>query len=161
MGPRGGPERRLATLHAQLRGGAATVSPSALGSDAPDSQAARRAAAWGRRRGVIVDDDGDIVYDPLVLSAAPADAAGALTSLRLADCVAAGVASVSWTLMWGIAIKPSDGVVAPRYWEVQQRGAEFRPGLSDPTVAVAEFCSENGIEVFGVRRFHPLPVACT
>ena len=86
------------------------------------------------------------VYDPAVAAGGPA----AFLKLRLADAAAAGVASVSWCMMWGIAIEGPGA----RYWQTAQLNQPFLPEMPDPTVTVAEFCHDEGVEVFGAIRMN-------
>ena len=106
---------------------------------------ARREAAH-RRRPLIVDDDGDLVYDPRT-----PDGPEAFTRLRHTDLVDAGVDSLAWCIMWAIAQGTADSV---RYWQTQQRGTPFQVNMPDPTPVVAEFCRRHGIEVFGSIRMN-------
>ena len=114
------------------------------GSD-PASIAARRKAAW-RRRPLILDDDGDVVYDDEARKG-PA----AFLALRMHECVAAGVNSLAWCIMWGIA---KQGKTPVRYWQTQQRGVPFQTNMPDPTRVIARFCHNNEIEVFGSIRMN-------
>jgi len=111
----------------------------------PGSLAARRKAAW-RSRPLIVDDDGDLVYDPQTLQGPEA-----FQSLRLDDYRASGVNSVAWCMMWGIA---RQGATPTRYWQTQMQGVPFQENLPDPTTAVEHFCRENEMEVFGSIRMN-------
>jgi hypothetical protein len=58
---------------------------------AADSRAARRAAAWAAQRTIILDDDGDTVYDPSVHGAPASGAAAAFLRTRLAGLLTQGV----------------------------------------------------------------------
>ena len=111
----------------------------------PGSISARRKAAW-RSRPLIVDDDGDLVYDTQTL-----EGPEAFQSLRLEDYRESGVNSVAWCMMWGIA---RQGATPTRYWQTQMKGVPFQENLPDPTPAVEHFCRENEIEVFGSIRMN-------
>ena len=111
----------------------------------PASIEARRKAAW-RRRPLILDDDGDLVYADETRKG-PA----AFLSLRMHDCRAAGVNSLAWCIMWGIAKK---GKTPVRYWQTQKLATPFQKNMPDPTPVVARFCRENEIEVFGSIRMN-------
>ena len=99
-----------------------------------------------RRRPIILDDDGDLVYDPRV-EAGP----DVFTHLRLADLLDTPVDSLAWCMMWGIA-KGSDQTV--RYWQNQQLGVPFHDNMPDPTPVVRNFCQQHDIEVFGSIRMN-------
>ena len=113
----------------------------------PESQwrAARKAAAHRQRR-VIIDDDGDMVYDPRSQSGPDA-----FCELRLKDYAAASVDSLSWCMMWAIA---TEGATATRYWQTQKDGVPFQDNMPDPTATVAQFCREQDMEVFGSIRMN-------
>ncbi len=111
----------------------------------PASLQARQKVAW-RPRPLILDDDGDMVY-----AAKAREGPKAFLSLRMHDCRDAGVNSLAWCMMWGIAIKGSNPV---RYWQTQMQGVPFQKNMPDPTPVVAKFCHENGIEVFGSIRMN-------
>jgi len=106
---------------------------------------ARKAAAHRRRR-IILDDDGDLVYDEQA-KRGPAE----FCALRLQDCADSAVDTVAWCLTWGIA-KGGPGSV--RYWETQKLGTPFLPGMPDPTPVVTTFCREHDLEVFGSIRMN-------
>ncbi len=106
---------------------------------------ARRQAAQ-RPRPLILDDDGDLVYDERALQGPEAFA-----KLRLTDLVDAGVDSLAWCIMWGIA-KGSES--SARYWQTQKEGMPFQPNMPDPTPVVEAFCRRHGIEVFGSIRMN-------
>ena len=91
LGRRGRPPGR--------RGGVLARVSAAQGQSHPASLQARRKAAW-RRRPLILDDDGDVVYASEAL-----EGPEAFLSLRMHDCRAAGVDSLAWCIMWGIAVK--------------------------------------------------------
>ena len=95
---------------------------------------------------MILDDDGDLVYADEALQGPET-----FLSLRMVDCRAAGVDSLAWCMMWGIAVK---GKTPVRYWQTQMQGLAFQENMPDPTPVVAEFCRENGIEVFGSIRMN-------
>jgi hypothetical protein len=111
----------------------------------PASIEARRKAAWRQRR-LILDDDGDLVYADETRNG-PEE----FLSLRMRDCRAAGVDSLAWCMMWGIA---KTGTTTVRYWQTQKRGVPFQQNMPDPTPVIAEFCRENEIEVFGSIRMN-------
>jgi hypothetical protein len=95
---------------------------------------------------LILDDDGDLVYADETRKG-PA----AFLSLRMHDCQAAGVNSLAWCIMWGIAKK---GKTPVRYWQLQKLGTPFQKNMPDPTPVIARFCRENEIEVFGSIRMN-------
>jgi len=111
----------------------------------PASIKARQKAAW-RRRPLILDDDGDLVYADETRKGPEA-----FLSLRMHDCRAANVNSLAWCMMWGIAKK---GKTPNRYWQTQKLGTPFQKNMSDPTPVIAKFCRENEIEVFGSIRMN-------
>jgi len=104
---------------------------------------ARREAAQ-RLRPLILDDDGDLVYDPRV-----ARGIEAFSQLRHTDLLDTPVDSLAWCLMWGICPKG-----AVRYWQTQKLGLPFRDNMPDPTPVVEQFCHREGIEVFGSIRMN-------
>jgi hypothetical protein len=108
-------------------------------------RAARKKLAW-RKRPLILDDDGDLVYANETLQGPEA-----FLSLRMHDCRDAGIDSVAWCMMWGIAVQ---GRTPTRYWQTQLKGIRFQENMPDPTPVVAQFCRENGIEVFGSMRMN-------
>ena len=105
-----------------------------------------RADTQARKRAIIIDDDGDIVY---------ADEARqgpeAFLSLRMRDCLAAGVDSVAWCVMWGIGHK---GGTPLRYWQTQRQARPFQPNMPDPTPVITGFGRAHDIEVFGSIRMN-------
>ncbi len=111
----------------------------------PVSLQARRKAAW-RRRPIILDDDGDMVYAEQALQGPEQ-----FLKTRLHDCRDAGVDSLAWCIMWGIAKK---GKTPVRYWQTQMKGVPFQTNMPDPTPVVAGFCRDNGIEIFGSIRMN-------
>ena len=111
----------------------------------PASIEARRKAAW-RRRPLILDDDGDLVYAEET-NRGPAE----FLALRMHDCRAAGVNSLAWCMMWGVARKRK---AAARYWQTQQQGIPFQPNMPDPTPVITKFCHENEMEVCGSVRMN-------
>ena len=111
----------------------------------PASLGARRKAAW-RKRPLILDDDGDLVYADETLKGPEA-----FLSLRMHDCLAAGVDSLAWCMMWAIAQK---GETPVRYWQTQMENIPFQENMPDPTPVVADFCRKHGIEVFGSLRMN-------
>ncbi len=106
---------------------------------------ARREAAH-RRRPLILDDDGDLVYDERT-TAGPE----AFTQLRHTDLLNTPVDSLAWCMMWGIAQGSADTV---RYWQTQQLDRCFQPDMRDPSTVVEQFCHRQGIEVFGSIRMN-------
>ena len=111
----------------------------------PASLKARRQAAW-RRRPLILDDDGDLVYAEETRRGPEA-----FLALRMRDCRAAGVNSLAWCMMWGVARKRKG---AARYWQTQKQGVPFQPNMPDPTPVITEFCRQNEIEVYGSVRMN-------
>lgn len=111
----------------------------------PSSEASLRKAAW-KRRPLILDDDGDLVYDPETLKGAES-----FLALRMHDCLKAGINSHAWCIMWGIARK---GTTPVRYWQNQMERIPFQTNLPDPTPVVASYCGKHGIEVFGSIRMN-------
>ena len=99
-----------------------------------------------RSRPIILDDDGDIVYDDRVLQGREA-----FLALRMHDARDAGINSVAWCNMWAIAVQ---GKTPTRYWQTQMQDVPFQDNLPDPTDAVAEFGREHGIEIFGSLRMN-------
>lgn len=113
----------------------------------PDTKLLRaRQKAAHRRRPLILDDDGDIVYASAALRGPEA-----FLSLRMHDCRDAGVKSLAWCMMWAIAIK---GKTPIRYWQTQMQGIPFQKNMPDPTPVITKFCHENDIEVFGSIRMN-------
>jgi len=105
-----------------------------------------REQAAHRKRPLILDDDGDLVYAEKTLQG-PRE----FLSLRMHDCRDSGVDSIAWCMMWGIAVK---GKIATRYWQTQQEGIPFSENIPDPTPVVTDFCRANGIETFGSIRMN-------
>lgn len=113
----------------------------------PDTELLRaRRKAARRDRPLILDDDGDMAYADETLRGPEA-----FLSLRLHDCRDAGVRSLAWCMMWGIAVK---GKTPTRYWQAQLGGVPFQQNMPDPTPVVAGFCRENAIEVVGSIRMN-------
>ena len=129
---------------------AALAAPSLIGcADARKSAVAllhARKQAAHRKRPLILDDDGDMAYADETLRGPEA-----FLSLRMNDCRDAGVNSVSWCMMWAIAIK---GKSPTRYWQTQMRGASLTPAMPDPTPVIAVFCRRNDIEIVGSLRMN-------
>ena len=96
----------------------------------PASIAVRRKAAW-RRRPLILDDDGDLVYADESIRGPKA-----FLKLRMHDARAAEISSIAWCMMWGIAKK---GKATVRYWQTQKLGIPFQKNMPDPTPVVADF----------------------
>lgn len=111
----------------------------------PASISARQKAAW-QPRPLILDDDGDLVYADETQKGPES-----FLSLRMHDCRKAGVNSLAWCIMWGIAKK---GKTSVRYWQTQKQGIPFQKNMPDPTTVVAKFCRQNQIEVFGSIRMN-------
>jgi hypothetical protein len=111
----------------------------------PASFKARRKAAW-QRRPLIMDDDGDMVYAKDTIQG-PEE----FLKLRMHDCRDAGINSIAWCIMWGIAQQRNP---AARYWQTQMKGVPFQNNMPDPTPVIAKFCRENKIEVFGSIRMN-------
>ncbi|MEO2045300.1 MAG: hypothetical protein ABGX16_01855 [Pirellulales bacterium] len=132
-----------ATAAAQWRCLAQSVA--SQGETDPASLQARQKAAW-RRRSLILDDDGDMVYAEQSLQGPEK-----FLSLRMHDCRDAGVDSLAWCMMWGVAIK---GKTPIRYWQTQRNGVPFQQNMPDPTQVVANFCRANNIEAFGSIRMN-------
>ena len=105
---------------------------------------ARRKAAERRRR-LILDDDGDLVYDPEA-----AKGAEAFVGLRLQPIMGTPVDSIAWCIMWGIAQGPGQ----TRYWEMQQKGRPLNQAIHDPTPVMVEGIHRQGLEVFGSLRMN-------
>ena len=99
-----------------------------------------------RRRPIILDDDGDIVYDDATLKGREA-----FLALRMHDARDCGINSVAWCIMWAIAVK---GKTATRYWQTQMQDVHFQENLPDPTDAVAQFGRKHGVEIFGSLRMN-------
>ena len=101
---------------------------------------ARKAAAHRQRR-LILDDDGDLVYDKRTQ-----DGPESFCQLRLKDCLEASVDSIAWCVIWGIVQGSLESV---RYWQTQMRDIPFQPNMPDPTPVIIEFCQQHKIEIFG------------
>ncbi len=106
---------------------------------------ARQKAAW-RRRPLILDDDGDVVYVDETLQGPEA-----FLAQRLHDCLDAGVDSYAWCVMWGIA---KQGKTPVRYWQTQMQGTDFQENMPDPSIVVTDYCRKNNIEIFGSIRMN-------
>ncbi len=106
-------------------------------------QARRRAVE--RRRRLILDDDGDLVYDPEA-----AQGAEALLGLRLRPVLGTPVDSIAWCIMWGIAQGPGQ----TRYWQTQQQDRPLNEAIHDPTPVMVEGIHRHGLEVFGSIRMN-------
>ena len=105
----------------------------------------RRGASQSRRR-LILDDDGDLVYDRQSQQGPEA-----FCGLRLGEILDKPVDSINWCMMWGIATKGDNPV---RYWQTQKLGTAFQENMPDPTDAVVQFCQQHGKEVFGSIRMN-------
>ena len=142
ISPQDGPLTRRGLLAVGL-----ASPPAVLGRqrDDPASFASRQVAAW-RPRPLILDDDGDLVYDEHTRQGADA-----FLRLRMNDCRAAGIRSLAWCIMWGIA---RSGTTNVRYWQTQMQDRPFQDNLHDPTTVIAENCRKHQIEVFGSIRMN-------
>ncbi len=107
------------------------------------AQARRRAV--GRRRRLILDDDGDLVYSPQA-----AKGAESFLALRLRPVVGTPVDSIAWCIMWGIAQGPGQ----TRYWETQQQDRRLNQAIQDPTPIMVEGARQNNLEIFGSLRMN-------
>ena len=105
---------------------------------------ARRKAVERRRR-LILDDDGDLVYDPEA-----AKGAEAFAGLRVQPILGTPVDSIAWCIMWGIAQGPGQ----TRYWETQQQNRPLNEAIQDPTPIMVEGIHRKGLEVFGSIRMN-------
>ena len=105
---------------------------------------ARRKAVERRRR-LILDDDGDLVYDPEA-----AKGAEAFAGLRIQPILGTPVDSIAWCIMWGIAQGPGQ----TRYWETQQQNRPLNEAIHDPTPIMVEGIHRQGLEVFGSIRMN-------
>lgn len=115
------------------------------GATDPASMVARQKAAW-RRRPLILDDDGDLVY-----ARETQKGPGAFLSLRMHDARAAKINSLAWCMMWGIA---KTGPSKVRYWQTQKDGTAFQSSMPDPTPVITDYCRQHSIEVFGSIRMN-------
>ena len=106
-------------------------------------QARRRAVE--RRRRLILDDDGDLVYSPEA-----AKGAEAFVGLRLQPILGTPVDSIAWCIMWGIAQGPGQ----TRYWQTQQQNRPLNEAIQDPTPIMVEGAHRNDLEVFGSLRMN-------
>jgi hypothetical protein len=95
---------------------------------------------------LILDDDGDLVYADETRKGPDA-----FLALRMHDCRAAGVNSLAWCMMWGIAKK---GKTPVRYWQTQRQRVPFQENMPDPTPMITGFCRASEIEVFGSLRMN-------
>ena len=106
---------------------------------------ARRKMAHRQRR-LILDDDGDVVYDEEVENGAQA-----FCQTRLADCLDTPVDSVAWCIMWGLG---RTGRTSTRYWQTQMQGIPFQSNMPDPTPVLTRFYRQHDMEVFGSIRMN-------
>ena len=106
-------------------------------------QAPRKAVE--RRRRLILDDDGDLVYDPEATKGAEA-----FVDLRVKPILGTPVDSIAWCIMWGIAQGPGQ----TRYWETQQQNRPLNEAIHDPTPIMVEGIHSKGLEVFGSIRMN-------
>ena len=120
--------------------------PGCSGSREGLEQARRKAVE--RRRRLILDDDGDLVYDPEA-----AKGAEAFVGLRVKPVLGTPVDSIAWCIMWGIAQGPGQ----TRYWETQQQDRPLNEAIHDPTPLMVDGIRGKGLEVFGSIRMkrHP------
>ena len=98
-----------------------------------------------RRRRLILDDDGDLVYDPEA-----AKGAEAFLGVRLRPVLGTPVDSIAWCIMWGIAQGPGQ----TRYWQTQQQDRPLNEAIHDPTPIMVEGIHRHGLEVFGSIRMN-------
>ena len=117
--------------------------PGCSGSREGLEQARRRAVE--RRRRLILDDDGDLVYDPEA-----AKGAEAFLGVRLRPVLGTPVDSIAWCIMWGIAQGPGQ----TRYWQTQQQDRPLNEAIHDPTPVMVEGIHRHGLEVFGSIRMN-------
>ena len=141
----GGVSRRrfLGTAGAVVGGSWLAGLPGCSGSREGLEQARRRAVE--RRRRLILDDDGDLVYDPEA-----AQGAEAFLGLRLRPVLGTPVDSIAWCIMWGIAQGPGQ----TRYWQTQQQNRPLNQAIHDPTPVMVEGIHRHGLEVFGSIRMN-------
>ncbi|MBI82255.1 MAG: hypothetical protein CMJ81_03580 [Planctomycetaceae bacterium] len=137
--------RGLTTVSTLLAGSASFPRRVGAGTRDAESRNARKRAAW-RKRPLILDDDGDLVYADETLKGS-----AEFLALRMHDCRDAGVKSLAWCIMWAIAQK---GKTATRYWQTQLMGVPFQENMPDPTPVIEKFCKEHEIEVFGSIRMN-------
>ena len=104
-----------------------------------------RLKAVERRRRLILDDDGDLVYDPEA-----AKGAEVFLGLRLEPILGTPVDSIAWCIMWGIAQGPGQ----TRYWQTQQQDRPLNEAIHDPTPVMVEGIHRHGLEVFGSIRMN-------
>lgn len=117
--------------------------PGCSGSREGLEQARRKAVERSRR--LILDDDGDLVYDPEA-----AKGAEAFLGLRLDPILGTPVDSIAWCIMWGIAQGPGQ----TRYWQTQQQDRPLNEAIHDPTPIMVEGIHRHGLEVFGSIRMN-------
>ena len=136
--------RFLGTAAGALLGGSWLAGlPGCSGSREGLEQARRRAVE--RKRRLILDDDGDLVYDPEA-----AKGAEAFLGLRLRPILGTPVDSIAWCIMWGIAQGPGQ----TRYWQTQQQNRPLNEAIHDPTPIMVEGIHRHGLEVFGSLRMN-------
>lgn len=104
----------------------------------------RRKEAAHRQRRLIINDDGDTVYDERTLGGVED-----FCELRLKGFLGTPVDSISWCLMWGVG---RAGEV--RYWQTHMHGVPLLANIPDPTTIVENFTKENGLEIFGSLRMN-------
>ena len=97
---------------------------------------------------MILDDDGDLVYDDETI-----EGADRFCALRLKQSANLPVDSIAWCIMWGIAKK---GRPSTRYWQTQMQSRAFQENMPDPTRVVEKFCRGQRIEVFGSIRMNDM-----
>ena len=109
-----------------------------------DLRNARREAAWRRRR-IILDDDGDLVFsDDARRGPEP------FLGQRFHPVLGRPVDSIAWCIMWGIAV----GKGETTYWQTQQRGEPLNDAVADPTPVMEEAARSKGIEIVGSIRMN-------
>ena len=119
-----------------------------------------RAAARGRRRRLILDDDGDQVFY-INAAAGPAE----LLATRYGPWLdGMPIDSIAWCQMWGIAWnsalekrygnKELSGEIATNYWRTQIDGVPLTANIPDPTPVMVDYCRDRGIEIFGSLRMN-------
>jgi len=105
---------------------------------------ARREAAHRKRR-IILDDDGDLVFsDDARRGPKP------FLHQRFMPVLGRPVDSVAWCIMWGIAV----GKGETAYWRTQQCGEPLNDAIADPTPVMADAAREHGVEIFGSIRMN-------
>lgn len=119
-----------------------------MGSSSNQTYAARveaRAAAAQARGRLIVDDDGDLVFEE-----AATEGPGPFLDQRLTPLAEVGVGSVAWCIMWGIAV----GKGQPQYWETQQHDKPLNAAVPDPTPVMVDGARRPQMEIVGSIRMN-------